>query len=142
MARPARTYTYDEVAARIEQELGVRPATSTLRAAAPARSRGTNSRVRITAGMPDPVQQSTGGRTVFSATAIDRWLVSHPRRQAREAQKRLAHAPPARRAKAVERARAAGLSWQEIADGIGQAESTTYSRQWAQQRYATTPRNS
>lgn len=129
-------YTYEQVADRIEVELGVRPALSTLRAAAAASSRGTNSRVRVTAGMPAPLSRPVGGRTVFSAPAIDRWLAHHPSRTVTAAMDRLARAGrTAARGAAVVRAREAGLSWQQVADALGTADGTRYSRQWAQQRY-------
>jgi hypothetical protein len=135
--RSGRRYSYAEVADRVEAVLGVRPQLSTLRAAAAAdaRVRGTNSRVRVTAGMPAPIKQVPGYPTEFDANAIEHWLANHPRAQGTQQMQLLANASPKQRDKAVARARAAGLSWQQIADAIGQAEGKTYSRQWAQQRY-------
>jgi hypothetical protein len=134
VARGARL-TYAEVADRIEQELGVRPALSTLRAAAADRRRGTT-RTRLTAGMPAPAAPPrSGAPTLFSAAAIDRWLAKHQRRRIRMLQERVIAATPSHRTRVVRRAREAGLSWQEIADAINEADGTTHSRQWAQQRY-------
>ena len=132
----AREYlTYPQVADRIEAALGVRPALSTLRAAAAVSSRGTT-RTRLTAGMPGPVgRQGDSGPALFELTAIDRWLARHPRRQLRRLQERLIAAPLARRPQAVARALHAGLSWQEIADALGEADGTTYSRQRVHFRY-------
>ena len=130
-----RRYTYAEAAARIEEELGVRPSLSTLRAASAAAARGTNSRIRITAGMPAPVGRDEAGRAVFDAARFDRWLAAHPRRRMAIVQQRLAAGRPSRRAAAVAKARAAGLSWQQIADTLGAADGTTYTRQQVWVRY-------
>ena len=75
----AGQYTYDQVADRIVTELGLpRPALSTLRAAAATAVRGTNQRVRVTAGMPRPLQGRVNRQVVFDAAAIDTWLADHP----------------------------------------------------------------
>ena len=132
----AGTYTYDQVADRIVAELGVpRPALSTLRAASATAGRGTNQRVRVTAGMPRPQQGRVDRQVLFDATAIDTWLDNHPARAARRVQAALAAAPPEDRQTAVEQARASGLSWAEVADAIAGAEGITRTRQWAQQLY-------
>lgn len=131
-------YTYDQVADRIVAELGVpRPALSTLRAAAATAGRGTNQRVRVTAGMPRPLQGRVDRQVVFDATAIDTWLADHPARAVRRARAALAATAPEDRQAAVDRARASGLSWAEIADAIATAEGISRTRQWAQQRYGT-----
>jgi hypothetical protein len=135
MPEPPRRLTYALLADRIEAELGVRPALSTLRAAAADSNRG-NPGTRLTAGMPAPLKTPDArGRTQFSAAAVDRWLARHPRRRIRREQDRLAATPAAQRARAVAHARAAGLSWAHIATALGEADARTYSRQWAQQRY-------
>lgn len=129
-------YTYDQVADRIVAELGVpRPALSTLRAAAATAGRGTNQRVRVTAGMPRPLHGRVDRQVVFDATAIDTWLADHPARAVRRARAALAAAAPEDRQAAVDQARASGLSWAEVADAIASAEGITRTRQWAQQRY-------
>ena len=135
----ARHYTYAELADRIAAELGERPSLSTLRAAGATASHGTNSRVRITAGMPPPAAHTVDGRAVFRATAIEQWLRRHPRRAQQAARDRLQTASPARRAAAVDRARQAGLSWQEVVDVINAADGTARTRQWAQQRFGRRP---
>lgn len=133
---PRRYYTYTELAEQIEVVLGVRPSLSTLRAAAAATGRGTNSRVRITACMPLPRPGlSDDGHAVFAAGAVDRWLAHHPRRRVAREQERLGRAAVSRRDVAVVRAREAGLSWQQIADAVAAADGRAYSRQWAQQRW-------
>ena len=134
----AGQYTYDQVADRIAAELEVpRPALSTLRAAAATanRSPGTNQRVRVTAGMPRPLEGRVDRQVLFDATAIDTWLANHPARAARRARAALAAAAPEDRQAAVDQARASGLSWAEVADALAAAEGTTRTRQWAQQRY-------
>lgn len=136
---PARRYTYAELADRIEEAFGERPTESTLRAAASATGRGTNSRVRITAGMPAPLPDLIDGRAVFSAVAIDRWITHHPRLRVAREQQRLTKAARKRRVEAVARARRAGLSWQQVADALGTADGRSYTRQWAQQRFAVLP---
>lgn len=132
----AGQYTYDQVADRIVAELGVpRPALSTLRAAAATAGRGTNQRVRVTAGMPRPLQGRVDRQVLFDATAIDTWLANHPARAARRARAALAAAAPEDRQAAVDQARASGLSWAEVVDAIAGAEGITRTRQWAQQLY-------
>ncbi|GAA4758025.1 hypothetical protein GCM10023328_47350 [Modestobacter marinus] len=131
-------YTYDQVADRIVAELGVpRPALSTLRAAAATAGRGTNQRVRVTAGMPRPLQGRVDRQVLFDATEIDTWLANHPARAVRRARAALAAAAPEDRQAAVDQARASGLSWAEVADAIAGAEGITRTRQWAQQLYGT-----
>ena len=132
-------YTYDQVADRIVAELGVpRPALSTLRAAAATAGRGTNQRVRVTAGMPRPQQGRVDRQVVFDAAAIDTWLANHPVRAVRRARAALAAAAPEDRQIAVDQARASGLSWAEVADTIATVQGISRTRQWAQQRYGTT----
>lgn len=132
----ARHYTYTELADRIAEVLGERPSESTLRAAPAAGGRETNSRVRLTAGMPAPLAGRVAGRTVFAAAAVESWLAAHPRSEVRRAQDRLVAAPAHERVAAVRRGRQAGLSWQQIADALGAADGRRYSRQWAQHSYA------
>jgi len=135
MATPGLQLTYRELADRIEQQLGVRPALSTLRAAAAVSGRGTM-RTRITAGLPAPARApDSAGRTVFSAAKVDRWLATHPRNRLRREQARLTAAAAERRPQAVAKARQAGLSWQQVADALAAADGVTRTRQWAQQRY-------
>jgi len=127
------TLTYDQLADRIEQELGVRPATSSLRAVAHSRRRR---RTAVTAGMPAPEPtRDTRRRTVFDADAIDTWLAQHPHVQIRRLQQRITAAPLARRTAVVAAAREAGLSWQHIADACAAADGRSYTKQWAQQRF-------
>lgn len=129
--------SYADLANRVEQALGVRPALSTLRAAAATDARS-GVRTRLTAGMPGPVTSGPAGRALFRASEVQAWLAEHPRRRLRRQQERLRDAPHQSRPRAVAAARAAGLSWQQVADALAEADGTTYSRQWAQQRYRDT----
>jgi len=132
-------YTYDQVADRIVAELGVpRPALSTLRAAVATAGRGMNSRVRVTAGMPRPQQGRVTRQVVFDVTAVETWLANHPARAARRVREALAAAALEDRQNAVDQARAAGLSWAEVADALATVEGVSRTRQWAQQRYGAT----
>lgn len=127
--------TYTEVADRIHQALGYRPAPATLRAAAATRTRPGRG-TALTVGMPGPaVTRDSAGRAQFDADQIDIWLQQHPQLQIRRHQQALTDSPRPARAAAVATAREAGLSWQEIAEACGAADHTTYTRQWAQQRY-------
>lgn len=127
--------TYHQLADRVELSLGVRPALSSLRAAAAVDGRGTP-RGRLTAGLPAPVDTTgAGGRRLFSAATVDAWLAGHPRRRITDLQHQLAAASPAQRPQAVAAARCAGLSWAQVAEALAAADGRTYSRQWAQQRY-------
>lgn len=128
--------SYSQVADRIEAALGVRPAPSTLRAAAADNSRG-GTRIRVTAGMPAPVPPHPGGNDPprFDATAIDRWLADHPRLKRSRSRQRLVAAPAGRREQAVARAVREGLSWQVIAGALGEADGASYSRQGVHARY-------
>ena len=128
-------YTLAEVADRISQELHVRPALSTLRAAAADARRGSTP-ARLTDGLPAPLNPGRhGSQTLFDPNAVDAWLAHHPRRRIRQLQDRLAAASPEFRHRAVATARRAGLSWQQIAAAISRADGRRYSRQAAQQRY-------
>jgi len=127
--------TYEQLASRIETELGTRPAPSTLRAAAATRTRRPR-RADLTAGMPAPLPgRDSQRRAVFDAAAVEDWLRHHPRVQIRRHQQQLAVTARADRPSVVTAARAAGLSWQQIADACATADATSYTKQWAQQRY-------
>ncbi|WP_043650846.1 hypothetical protein [Cellulosimicrobium cellulans] len=131
-AKRRATYGYAEVAERIEQELGVRPALSTLRAATAKAEESTKSSPRVTAGMPAPLPSSA--RTVpaqFDRAAIERWLRRHPRKLERRAVEEAAAALSRGDAEAdvVAKARADGLSWRAITEILnnhdGRARSTS-----------------
>ena len=127
--------SYRQLADRIEQALGARPALSTLRAAAADSGRGTP-RTRLTAGLPAPTARAApGGPALFDAAAVQAWLAAHPRRLIRQEQQRLIRTPTPQRPRAVAHARRAGLSWRQVAEAFAQADGTSYTRQWAQQRY-------
>ena len=111
------TYSYDQVAERIEQVLGERPSKSALRAA-PLRQRHTRGRrPGLTAGMPAPLPSpSKTIRARFSAAAVEEWLAVHPRlewaRAVHEAKVGLAAGQPTETV--VTAAFAGGLSWRQI----------------------------
>jgi len=134
---PARpTLTYTELADRIEAEIGIRPALSTLRAAATTSTRYGRRIDAITAGMPAPKPtRDSRRRAILDAAAIDAWLNSHPRKTIHHHQQQISTASLARRPTAVAEARCAGLSWQHIADACATADGRSYTKQWAQQRF-------
>lgn len=111
------TYSYDQVAERIEQVLGERPSKSALRAA-PLRQRRTRGRrPGLTAGMPAPLPSpSKTTRARFSAEAVEEWLAVHPRlewaRAMHEAQMGLAAGQHTDTV--VSAALTGGLSWRQI----------------------------
>lgn len=127
------TLSYDELADRIEAVLGERPALVTLRTAVARPSRRKVS-PSLTAGLPAPVT-AAGTRPRFSARAVEEWLAHHPRRRQEELMAQIIAATPDRRDQVITAARDEGLSWEAIAEAAGQAVGTTYSKQWAQQKY-------
>jgi hypothetical protein len=132
------SYTYDQVADRIADELGIRPTTSTLRAGFSATGDGrTTGRVRITAGMPAPRPQLVNRRAVFDAAAIEAWLDDHPYRALDRAVAALKQAPADGLDAAVTAARRAGLSWAQVAAALTTATGVSRTRQWAQWRFGT-----
>lgn len=119
------TYTYAQVAERIAEVLGVRPSPATLRAAgASSRRHGrTDSRVRLTAGLPAPVLQTPGHPTRFDAEQIEAWLANHPRlgrARAIATYHGLLGRPEVVEEEAVAYALRQGLSWTQIAGGLHQ----------------------
>lgn len=127
--------SYAELAERIHQVLGVRPAESTLRAATANRDRPGRG-TAVTTGMPAPLaQRDPAGHAQFDPVAVDTWLHRHPQLTIRRHQQELRTGPVSGRATAVAAAREAGLSWQQVAAACAAADGTTYTRQWAQQRY-------
>lgn len=132
-----RTYTYAEVADLIERELGIRPALSSLRAAAATdkRTEATLSRPRLTTGMPAKVS-GLSRPARFDADAIDAWLAAHPLKvwqqtvDAFQAALRGGQPPE----QAIAGARRAGLSWRQITqlwtavDGRQRSSTTVHAR--------------
>lgn len=130
---PAPTYTYRQLADRIETELGERPSLSALRAAA-ATARRTSSprpRPRLTAGMPKPLPApAITSPALFSQAAVDRWLLRHPLRGWSRAYQQLVTRSANSRtplAIAVRQARSAGLSWRQIARAVSEGTGTAHS---------------
>ena len=119
-----QTYTYAQLAERIEAALGVRPAASTLRAAAAEarRTPANQSRPRLTMGMPSPQPDGAPGMAVeFSAAEVDRWLAEHPWRGWAAARADLVEAAATAStsehvAQAVGQARRSGMSWRQITE--------------------------
>lgn len=133
MPRP-RTYSYEQLADRIEQVLGERPSLSSLRAAAAAATRTGSpaARPRVTYGMPRPEPPARPtAPAVFDAAKIEEWLARHPRCAwaAAEQSFRLAlRDPVVDAADAVGSARRAGLSWAHIRLGLRAERGDTRSR--------------
>lgn len=119
-----QTYSYEDVAARIEAVLGVRPSTSSLRAAAAVerRSAGTKTKPRLTADMPAPLQpaaRTTPAR--FDVETVEAWLEHHPRRrwaQALEAFEVSLREVDVDVEAAVQTARRQGLAWRQITTSL------------------------
>lgn len=126
-----RTYGYRELAGRIEEELGVRPSLSALRAAATAERRAatTHSRPRVTAGMPQPLPR--GHRTapaLFPAQQVEQWLATHPRRRWKSAVATYRSAlqdTSLSTEQAVAVGREHGLSWSQITEGLREVRRDT-----------------
>lgn len=131
----SKQLTYAQVADRIEAVLGERRALSALRAGATRERTATGLRNRITAGMPAPTPGAPGSPSLFDEDEIEAWLAQHPRREWVALREQLVAASPADRPAVVSRARAAGMSWRAIADIVNAADGTTWTRQWAQQKY-------
>lgn len=136
-----RVYTYRQVADRIEQELGVRPSLSSLRAAAAEeRRRGFRDGMpRLTLGLPEPEPRASATSAVlFSYTSIETWLRRHPRRTyqaAVDAVTKNASRSERQLEAAVRQARAARVSWRDIAEGISAGSDLPASRAWTHRRF-------
>lgn len=136
----AATYSYAQVSDRITAVLGETPSRSALRAA-PAesvRSVHTNSRVRLTAGMPAPLPSTSRTSPArFDAEAVEQWLKGHPRLQRQQAYRELAAAAagaaeaqePLRLEPAVRAARSHSMSWRSIAVAIAEGSGRPHSHQ-------------
>lgn len=137
----AETYTYQQVADRIEAVFGARPSLSTLRAAGAKSSSGTDARVRITAAMPEPVSRREGGTTLFDQEEIERWLEAHPRRVQHQSvqvfEKLLQREGVSQEAVAF--ARGQGLSWEQIRKAISSATGEKHSKSSLHARFRHLP---
>lgn len=126
------TYTYAQVAKRINEVLGETPSLASLRAAAAeaTRTASTNSRVRLTADMPAPLTPRSSP-ALFDRLEIERWLTHHPRLKERQAYAELVRslATETARRSAVRQARTRGLSWRRITDALTDATGTAHSHQ-------------
>lgn len=135
----ARTYTYEQVADLIQRVLGVRPALSTLRAAAAKQQRSPASarHSRLTAGMPAPYRVKSGAPSVFLADEIDAWLNDHPQLRHDAAREQLLADVRAGRPEslAVDDARSRGMSWAAIASTLQSSDGRRRSRQGMHQAY-------
>lgn len=135
----AGTLTTAEVMDLIEASLGERPSQTTMLKAMPDRSRTPNARIRLTAGMPQPLRGRTGaaGSRVWDRAEIESWLREHPRLQRARARETLAAAwaQEGSRAPVVRVARDAGMSWAEIAEVVGEVEGRRVSRQAMCERF-------
>ncbi len=128
-----RTYSYRELAERVEEVLGDRPSLSALRASASAsrRSATTQGWPRLTAGMPAPKpSKSRTAPAAFSQREVEVWLRRHPRLAATKAYDALVTAtgkPRSRLEVAVRKARSAGLSWRLVAEAVTEGSGLPHS---------------
>ena len=134
------SYGYATLADRIEEVLGERPSTSTLRAAAAAtkRSKGRRpTRLRVTLGMPAPLQPSSRtAPAAFDAQEVEAWLADHPQRARQKAVKQMAGAlgRGVPEDQVISAALAAKLSWRIITaelnahDGRGRTMAGVHKR--------------
>ncbi|MGV1010108.1 MAG: hypothetical protein ACOYBY_16125 [Dermatophilaceae bacterium] len=135
------TYTYRQLAARVEEVLGARPSLSSLRAAGAEtrRTRSVRRRPRLTVGMPAPQPSSSPtAPALFSQAEVEHWLAHHPRAGFLAPYRALvaAAAGPAQDLDAaVGRARRDGLSWQHVAEALSEGSGITRSRSWAHLHY-------
>lgn len=134
------TYSYEELADRIEQVLGERPSRSALRAAAAKEriARSTQSVPRLTAGMPRPLPAPTRtAPAAFSAEQVEAWLANHPRLVHDQALRQLS-AALARGddvETAVHQARSTGLSWRAITAALSEHDGQPRSVAGVHKRY-------
>lgn len=126
------TYSYAEVRARVREALGVDVTESTLRAGPAEAGRPLS---RVTVGMPAPLPG--GGRPArFSAGEIDTWLKGHHHRRQADVLAAIRDSPAGSdHREVVARARAEAVSWERIAQALGDAEGRSYSKQAAFKRY-------
>lgn len=128
------TYGYPQLAARIEEVLGVRPALSTLRTAGARADRGLVwSPPRITAGMPRPLPSSPPAPARFRVDDVEAWLETHPWRVQEQALEKVTTAcaaggQPQLRA-AVRQAREVGASWSAVTGAL-RAGGWPHGRAW------------
>ena len=120
MTSRSATYTYEDVADRIAEVLGERPALSTLRAEVTRRPTSQQRQMpRLTTGMPSPLSPRTSPAR-FSAAAVEKWLANHPRLDWKQARDDIDR--ERRRGEDLELIVAAalhrGLSWRVIAGAL------------------------
>lgn len=120
MPEEERTYSYEQLAGRLQDVLGVRPSPSSLRAAAAAARRTTSSQgpPRATAQMPPPLPGPAATSPArFDAAQVEAWLSRHPRllwQQAVADLEQALRSADVDATEAVREARTRGLSWQQI----------------------------
>lgn len=134
----ADTYTTDEVAQLVSDELGESIDAASIYLALHRSGDRPNARQRPTAGLPAPI--SPGQRPLqFDRAAIHEWLANHPRRKQAQLMEQLRvelAASEHRRTVAVARGRDAGLSWAQLAQLIGEVDGVPISRQAVARKYA------
>lgn len=138
--RPARWYTADQVADRIGETLGKRPAAAAVRREASRAAQAPRGRGRLTAGLPGPAAGS--GTRRYPADAVEQWLTHHPRlrtdallqalHQELAASKRDGRGA---RLDLVAAAKDDGLSWAQIAAVLGAVDNQPITRQAVAARY-------
>lgn len=129
-------YTVVDVQDRIEGVLGERPTVGAIHLEGVRAGTVPNARVRITAGLPNPV--NPGERPLrYRARDVESWLEEHPRLTRDTARQALARAiaEAGDRQALVDNARTAGLSWAEIADVFAEVDQRPITRQAVAKRY-------
>lgn len=132
-------YTVEQVQDRIEELLGERPTAAAIHLEGARGSATPNARVRITAGLPAPI--NPGGRPLrYPAGLVEAWLDQHPRVHQHTALHQLGVAlrssdAGSARKEAVRSARAAGLSWAQVAATVADIDGRPITRQAVAKRF-------
>lgn len=131
-------YSTAEVAQRISEVLGEDVDAAAVRLAVHRTAARPNASMRATAGLPPPLNPGKGSALRFSTEAVEEWLRSHPRiarAKLIETLREDVGATEQRRAAAVAKGRAQGLSWGELATLIGQVDGVPITRQSVAEKY-------
>lgn len=146
MVTPGSTYTWDQLAQRVYEVIGQRPARATVRAAVAYARQGTpRTRRGLLAGMPapePPVSRTSPSR--FDAQKVEAWLAAHPLLEDRGVAQALCRAlvePGADVEAAVGQARRDALSWARITAALNDAgDGRTRQAVFAAYRHLEVPR--
>lgn len=132
VARETPTYSYPDLADRIAEVLGTRPALSTLRSASAREQRPLDYPPRLTAGMPRPIPSTPPAPARFRIREVEQWLATHPwvrQRAALDDVTAAAAGTEEQLQAAVAQARAAGASWTALTAAL-QAGGWPHGRAW------------